>query len=168
MFTDKLQIASAAGATVIATSSTDEKLQVARKLGAKHLINYRKTPNQADEILKFTDGKGVDLVVDVVGSQTIEQMVKATRYAGAIVILGLLSEDPNLKVNIMQDILYGNKSITGHLGAGNREHGRALAALMEEHQLHPPIAEVFKFEEADKAIEAIKKLSAPGKVVVKV
>ncbi|KAI5358960.1 putative alcohol dehydrogenase-like, NAD(P)-binding domain superfamily [Septoria linicola] len=56
-----IQIASAIGATVIATSSSDEKLQVAKQLGAKHLINYRKTPDWATEVLTVTGGKGVSI-----------------------------------------------------------------------------------------------------------
>ena len=104
-----LQLAAAVGATVIATSSSDAKLEVARELGAKHLINYSKTSDWATEALKLTEGRGVDLVVDVVGAQSIEQTIKATRFGGAIILVGLLSSDPNLKVNIMQDILYGAK-----------------------------------------------------------
>jgi NADPH:quinone reductase-like Zn-dependent oxidoreductase len=60
-----LQFAVASGATVIATSSDDEKLKIAAKLGAKHLINYKKTPNWDQEVLKFTNGLGVDRVLEV-------------------------------------------------------------------------------------------------------
>ncbi|KAI0931109.1 hypothetical protein AcW2_000065 [Taiwanofungus camphoratus] len=59
------QLAVASGATVIATSSLDDKLKVAAKLGAKHLINYKKTPDWEKEVLKITNGKGVDHIVEV-------------------------------------------------------------------------------------------------------
>lgn len=60
-----LQFAVASGATVIATSSSDEKLKIAKKLGAKHLINYRTTPDWDEEVLKITNGRGVDHVLEV-------------------------------------------------------------------------------------------------------
>ncbi|KAJ7470242.1 alcohol dehydrogenase superfamily protein [Mycena galericulata] len=62
-----LQFAVASGATVIATSSSNEKLKVATKLGAKHVINYRTTPNWDEEVLKFTNGVGVDHVIEIRG-----------------------------------------------------------------------------------------------------
>jgi NADPH:quinone reductase-like Zn-dependent oxidoreductase len=60
-----LQFAVASGATVIATSSSDEKLRIATKLGARHVINYRTTPDWAAEVLKLTNGVGVDRVIEV-------------------------------------------------------------------------------------------------------
>ena len=60
-----LQFAVASGATVIATSSSDEKLVLAAKLGAKHVINYRKVPNWEEEVLKITNGRGVDHAIEV-------------------------------------------------------------------------------------------------------
>jgi NADPH:quinone reductase-like Zn-dependent oxidoreductase len=60
-----LQIAVASGATVIATSSSDEKLKIAQKLGAKHLINYKNTPEWDEEVLRLTGGRGVDHVIEV-------------------------------------------------------------------------------------------------------
>lgn len=74
------------------------------------MINYSKVPEWSSEVLKATGGKGVDLVLDVVGAQSIEQTIKATAFGGSIIITGLLSKDPNQKVDIMQDILYGAKT----------------------------------------------------------
>lgn len=106
--------------------------------------------------------------MDVVGAESIEQSVKATRYGGAIMLLGLLSEDPTKKVNIMLDLFQGAKVLQAHMGAGNKDVADETSSFMEKYQLHPRIAKVFGFEEADKALEAMKKLSAPGKIVVKV
>ncbi|KAI6897904.1 hypothetical protein KC318_g6316 [Hortaea werneckii] len=163
-----IQIASAAGATVVATSSSDEKLAVAKSLGAKHLINYRNTPEWGSEVLKVTGDKGVDIVVDVVGAGSIEQSIKATRYGGAVVSVGILSEDPSMKVDIMSDVLFGAKTLQGQLGAGSRDHLAELVRFVEKHQLHPQIAQTFDFEEADKALQALVELAAPGKVVVRI
>ena len=107
---NSLQIAAATGATVVATSSSDEKLEVARKLGATHLINYRKTPDWASEVLALTHGKGVDIAVEVVGAESIEQTLKCTAFAGTVCLVGMLSRDPAKPVNIMGDILFGAKT----------------------------------------------------------
>lgn len=105
-----MQIAAATGATVVATSSSDEKLEIARKLGATHLINYRKVPDWASKVIEVTDGKGVDLVVDVVGAEDIEQTLKCTAFGGIINSVGLLGKEPLKRVNVMTDILYGAKT----------------------------------------------------------
>ncbi|KAF8142959.1 hypothetical protein K438DRAFT_1994419 [Mycena galopus ATCC 62051] len=85
-----LQFAVASGATVIATSSSDEKLKIAIKLGAKHVINYKTTPGWAAEVLKLTSGVGVDRVVDVGGNATLSQSIRAARKGGSIDIIGRL------------------------------------------------------------------------------
>lgn len=105
-----IQIAAAAGATVIATSSSDDKLDVAKKLGATHLINYNRTPDWASEVLKITNGLGVDIVADVVGTASIEQTIRSVRFGGMIAMLGMLSEDNEKAVSIMLPLLYGAKT----------------------------------------------------------
>lgn len=110
----------------------------------------------------------MDITVGVVGAGSIEQTLKATRFGGAVVLVGLLSEDPNIKVNIMQDILYGAKTLEGHLGTSNKEMAEEFARFIDKHTLHPQIAQVFDFEDADKALAAAASLCAPDKVVVRV
>jgi NADPH:quinone reductase-like Zn-dependent oxidoreductase len=102
-----LQLAKAAGAKVIATSSGTEKLNLAKSLGAGDLINYKTTPEWSDEVLKATDGKGVDLVVEVGGAGTIQQSLKATRFVGTVVIIGILTASQ--QAGLVPDILYGAK-----------------------------------------------------------
>ncbi|KAI5358959.1 hypothetical protein Slin14017_G112420 [Septoria linicola] len=80
----------------------------------------------------------------------------------------MLSEDPNLAVNVMPSLLFGAKTIQGILGAGSREMAQELATFMETHQIHPPIAQTFAFEQADQALSALEQLTSPGKIVVKV
>jgi NADPH:quinone reductase-like Zn-dependent oxidoreductase len=86
------------GAKVFATSSTDEKLQIAKKLGASELINYKTTPAWADEILRLTNGKGVDLVADVGGSGTVEASVKALRQGGTACVIGFLAPPKGIDI----------------------------------------------------------------------
>ena len=78
------------GARVILTSSSDEKLARAKKLGADVLINYRTTPDWSAAVLAATAGEGADLVVEVGGGETLAQAVKATRIGGHISVIGIL------------------------------------------------------------------------------
>ncbi|MEP6773603.1 MAG: NAD(P)-dependent alcohol dehydrogenase, partial [Polaromonas sp.] len=79
-----LQFAKAAGATVIIASSSDEKLERARQLGADHLINYRATPAWDEQVLKLTEGRGADLVVETVGGATFARALNAAAMGGTI------------------------------------------------------------------------------------
>lgn len=86
-----LQFAKIAGATVIATSSSDEKLARVKALGADHLINYRENPNWGETAQELTDGRGVDHVIEVGGPGTLDQSMIATRVGGHISVIGILS-----------------------------------------------------------------------------
>ncbi|KAK5173691.1 uncharacterized protein LTR77_002372 [Saxophila tyrrhenica] len=162
-----IMLAAAAGAEVVATSSSDEKLEFAKKLGATHLINYRKHPDWDKEVLSVTDGKGVDLVCDVVGAGSIEKTIKATAFGGFVSVMGMLGEDFAKPVDIMTDLLFGAKTLQGQLGASSREVFEEMSAFMEKHDLHPPVAQVFEFEQAEEALKALTTLTVPGKIVVR-
>src|SRR5690606_500952 len=86
-----LQFAKMLGAKVIVTSSSDDKLERARALGADHLINYRKTPDWGRAALELTAGVGVDHVIEVGGKDTINQSLQAARVGGRVLIIGILS-----------------------------------------------------------------------------
>lgn len=103
-----IQYAAALGAKVIATSSTDEKLQIAKALGASELINYRTTPDWAQEVLRLTDGKGADLVCDVAGWGTLEASIKALKQGGTACVVGMLT--PPQPVELLMPLLIGAKT----------------------------------------------------------
>lgn len=104
-----IQLTAAAGAALIAPSSSDLKLEIARGLGATHLVNYRRHSNWADEVLRLTSRKGVDHVLDVGGAGTIEQSIKVTRHGGLISLIRCLSEgQPS---DIVTDVLFGAKTL---------------------------------------------------------
>ena len=86
-----LQLAVASGATVIATSSSDEKLKTAKELGAKYLINYKTTPDWDQEVLKLTGGRGVDHIIEVGGPGTIMKSMNAIRYGGSVHVIGFVA-----------------------------------------------------------------------------
>jgi NADPH:quinone reductase-like Zn-dependent oxidoreductase len=129
-----IQLAAAAGATVIATSSSKEKLRLAKQLGATHLINYSITPDWSTRVLELTNGHGVDHVVDVAGAGTIEQSLKATRQGGFVSVIGNLST--NQKVDIVEPLFFGAKSMRGIFGA-DKEVIDALMRFVDEKGISP-------------------------------
>ena len=86
-----LQLAKAMGASVILTSSSDEKLERARALGADHTLNYRTVPEWGAEVVRLTDGRGVDHVLDLGGPGTLPQSITACRLGGQISLIGTLT-----------------------------------------------------------------------------
>jgi NADPH:quinone reductase-like Zn-dependent oxidoreductase len=86
-----LQFAKAAGATVIATSSSDEKLERMKALGADYLINYKQVPEWGKKAKALTDGRGVDHVIEVGGPGTLAQSIRACRMGGHIALIGVLT-----------------------------------------------------------------------------
>ncbi|MFT8210980.1 MAG: zinc-dependent alcohol dehydrogenase family protein [Symbiopectobacterium sp.] len=101
-----LQIAKSRGATVIVTSSSDEKLQCAKALGADHLINYRRDEQWASRVMEITAGRGVDHVVEVGGPGTLGQSILSTRVGGHIALIGVLRRfggNPNGRIGHSAD-----------------------------------------------------------------
>ncbi|KAH0845718.1 Zinc-type alcohol dehydrogenase-like protein [Fonsecaea pedrosoi] len=160
-----IQVAAAAGATVVATSSSDEKLKTAKALGATHLINYTKHPVWSEEVLRVTDGKGVDHVLDVAGAGTIEQSLLSAKHGGLVSVIGFLSDSK--PTDIIPLLLFGAKTMRAIFQVRN-DMAQKMAELYEEHQLRPPVAAVYKWEEAKEAFKALHAQSAIGKIVVEV
>ncbi len=86
-----VQLAKAAGATVISTSSSGEKLERLKDLGADHLINYREDPDWGGSALKLTGGVGIDCVVEIGGPGTLAQSIRAAAIGGHISLIGVLT-----------------------------------------------------------------------------
>jgi NADPH:quinone reductase-like Zn-dependent oxidoreductase len=85
-----VQLARTLGATVILTSSSDDKLKVGSDVGATHLINYRTTPQWDAEVKRLTAGRGADLVVELGGPATLAQSVHSARVGGTVAVIGVL------------------------------------------------------------------------------
>ncbi|GKW36559.1 zinc-dependent alcohol dehydrogenase family protein [Pectobacterium carotovorum] len=135
-----LQVAKALGATVIATSSSDEKLERARQLGADHLINYRREPEWATPVLEITNGRGVDHVIEVGGAGTLAQSIKAARVAGHIALIGVLTGPagpvPTAGLTVRQQRLQG-------LIVGSRQHQQDLVRALNVLPIRPVIDKFF-------------------------
>lgn len=103
------KIAAAAGATVISTSSSDDKLELARKFGATHTINYRTIPDWSSKVLELTGGVGVDIVVEVVGGAGLIDSINSVRYDGRVGLVGILDREDGA-VAITRPLLFGGKT----------------------------------------------------------
>ncbi|WP_137937705.1 NAD(P)-dependent alcohol dehydrogenase [Chitinivorax sp. B] len=143
-----LQFAKAAGATVIIASSSDEKLERARHLGADHLINYRATPAWDEEVLKLTDGRGADLVVETVGEATMMRAINAAATGGTIFTVGFVSGTSS-SIELLPIIVKALRIIGNNTGsvADLAEATRAIAA----HRIEPVIDRVFDIEDTPTA-----------------
>ncbi|KAF2655325.1 hypothetical protein K491DRAFT_693070 [Lophiostoma macrostomum CBS 122681] len=162
-----IQIASALGATVISTSSSDAKLAIVKQLGARHVINYRTTPDWDQDVLRLTEGKGVDHVVEVGGAATIQKSVNCTRKGGLVSVIGVLSEADVLPPEFVPAVLFGGKIVKGCV-AFSREATAEFCEFAEAHSLQPLIAQTFEFDETVEAFETLQKQNAVGKLVVKI
>ncbi|PCH34501.1 NAD(P)-binding protein [Wolfiporia cocos MD-104 SS10] len=161
-----LQFAVASGATVIATSSSDKKLEIAKKLGAKHLINYKKTPDWEKEVLKITNGRGVDHVIEVGGSGTIMKSLASVRYAGIVSVIGFVAGGGD--VSSLPVAVLGKSSIVRGILIGSRAQFEDMNRLIVAQNLKPVIDRVFSFEDVRAAYEYQESQQHVGKVVIRV
>lgn len=158
-----LQFAKLHSAIVIQTSSSDDKLDRAKAMGADHLINYRNTPEWDQEVLSLTEGRGADIVIEVGGPQTLERSFKAVRFGGIVTLIGLVSgfgkTDP---LPLMQ------RSISMHgINVGSADMFRAMNRAIGASHLRPVICRTFAFEHATYAY-AHQQAGHFGKTVITV
>jgi len=160
-----LQFAKAAGATVIVTSSSDEKLERARALGADHFINYKSTPDWAKEVRKLTGNRGADHIIEVGGAGTFEQSLRAVRLGGKIAVIGILGgfvKDLNVA-----SIFAANATIHG-ITVGSREQFESMTRAIEAMGIKPVIDKRFPLADVRDAFECMKAGAHFGKIVVTV
>ncbi|KDQ29672.1 hypothetical protein PLEOSDRAFT_1093093 [Pleurotus ostreatus PC15] len=160
-----LQIAVASGATVIATSSSDEKLKLAAKLGAKHLINYKTTPNWQDTVKELTDGRGVDHVIEVGGPGTLLKSLQSIKHAGWIHAIGFLAQGAD--ASLVGPIIGTAAYVRGVL-IGSVAQFKNMNRLISAHGLRPVVDKVFPFDQALEAYRYLESQAHFGKVVIKV
>ncbi len=157
-----LQFAKLHGARVIITSSSDEKLAKAKELGADETINYRTTPEWEQEVLRLTNGRGADNVLELGGAGTLAKSIASVRAGGQVSVIGVINGTveplnisailPNIR---LQGIYVGSVAMF-------EEMNRAIAL----HRLRPVIDRVFPFDEAPEALRYLEAAQHFGKVVI--
>jgi len=159
-----LQLARAAGLTVIVTSSSDEKLSRAQKMGAAIGVNYKSVPDWEKPVRDFTSG-GADLIVEVGGAGTLNRSVKAVRAGGTIALIGVLS---GVKGEIDTVSLLMRAINLRGIYVGSTAMFVAMTKLISAHQLRPVIDRTFAFSEAAAAMRYMSTGAHFGKVVIEV
>ena len=155
-----LQLAKAFGGRVIALTSTAEKADLLKRLGADAVINYRDTPNWAGPVREATGGKGVDIVVETAGA-TLSESLAATAYNGFIGVIGFVGGQ-EASVNIRQ--LIGPGARVQGIIVGHRDGLEALGRAMEVSDIHPVMDKAFPLEQAADAFHHLKAANHIGKV----
>jgi NADPH:quinone reductase-like Zn-dependent oxidoreductase len=159
-----LQFALLAGARVIITSSSDEKLQRALALGAHEGINYRTTPEWDREVLKLTGGQGVDHVLDVGGADTLGRSIGSVAVGGSVAMIGVIT---GVGVACSPYGLLGKQASLQGVFVGSRGHFERMNAAIATHRMEPVVNREFDFDDALAAYRHLESGSHFGKLVIR-
>ncbi len=159
-----LQFAHVAGLRTIVTSSSDAKLDRARKLGANETVNYKQTPEWDEAARKLTGGQGVDHVIEVGGSGTMPRSLKAVRIQGAISVIGILTgADPSVSPTA---ILMNSVRVQG-IYVGSRAMFERMNRAIDLHRIKPVVDRVFPWTEYKAALRYMEAQQHFGKICLK-
>lgn len=157
------QFVHALGGQPIITSSSDEKLEKAKELGAIATINYKRVPNWDEHIIELTNGKGVDHVIEVVGGEHLNRSLNVVKLSGTICFIGLI-EGLRAPINTYQFV---TKNVRIHgIETGSREMFEEMNQFIDLHQLKPVIDKVFGYNETREALKHLEDGTHFGKIVV--
>ena len=157
-----LQFAKLAGATVIVTSSSDEKLERAKALGADHTINYRRVAEWGKAAADWTGG-GVDHIVEVGGKDTFQQSLEAARVGGTILVIGVLS---GFAQQISIPSLFSKNLHVIGLSVGSRRMFENMAAAIGRNRIKPVIDRTLGFSEVPDALRLMQQAGHFGKIAI--
>ncbi|KAI3339269.1 hypothetical protein F4824DRAFT_456640 [Ustulina deusta] len=161
-----LQFAKAAGATVIATTSSKEKEEIVKKLGADHVLNYNEDENWGETARKLTGGVGVDIVIEVGGAGTLPQSLKAIKYEGTIAIIGFLG-GTKAQPSIIECLTH--ICTARGVYVGSRQQMEDMVSAIEANDIHPVLdAKVFTLEQAKEAYEYQWAKAHVGKISIQI
>ncbi|BBZ39913.1 zinc-dependent alcohol dehydrogenase family protein [Mycobacterium conspicuum] len=161
-----VQLARALGATVILTSSSDDKLKIGSDLGATHLVNYRTTPQWDAEVKRLTAGRGADLIVEVGGPATLAQSVHAARVGGTVAVIGVLSGFDTVPISVAE-VMLNNLRVIGITVGGVRAHADlcdVMASPPSGAAIKPYISHVFDWDNMDEALRVMRAGEHVGKI----
>lgn len=162
-----LQFAKAAGAKVIATTSSAEKAELLKKLGADHVLNYREDTEWGVTAKKLTPGgAGVDHILEVGGAGTLEQSCAAIKFEGVISIIGFLAgaKSPVSAIDALMHLC----TFRG-VYVGPRQQLEDMIRCVEANDIHPVVdSKIFSLEEAKEAYKYMWDKKHTGKVAIKI
>ena len=168
-----VEIAKAMGATVIAAAGGAEKLAVAKRAGADHLINYT-SEDLRDRVKAITGGRGVDVVYDPVGGDAFDQSLRCIAWEGRVIIIGFAAgRIPQIPANL---VLVKNIDVVGFFWGSYRRYKPHLMGESYQHlfrwfeagKLHPHVSHRLPLTDAAKALDLLKTRKSTGKVVLAV
>lgn len=162
-----LQIAKAAGARIIATTSTEQKAEKLKALGADAVINYSVYPQWQEKVLSITNGEGVDITLDIAGTKTISKSLLSVKENGFVGTTGFIS-GADLPLNIHEHKINMSFLRIQGVAVGSAESFAALNRAIEVNNIHPVIDTVYKLEQVQKAYERIQKGDMVGKIVISI
>jgi NADPH:quinone reductase-like Zn-dependent oxidoreductase len=160
-----LQIGKMAGARVIITSSSDEKLERARALGADHGINYKTTPDWDKAVLELTGGQGADHVIDTGGVGTLPRSYIAVAPHGTVSVIGVMTRPEG---DLSPYPLMTKFAMVRGIFVGAREHFDGLMKAVDVNKLRPVVDKTFDFAAAVDAYKYLKSGQHFGKVVIRI
>jgi NADPH:quinone reductase-like Zn-dependent oxidoreductase len=160
-----LQFAKLHGARVILISSSDEKLTIARKLGADETINYAEDADWDKTVGRITDGRGADVVIEVGGAGTLDKSLASVRVGGTVCLIGVLTgvAGPVSTASILRR----HVRVQG-IYVGSREMFEEMNNAIAQHRLRPWIGKGFGFEEARAAYDHLSSATHVGKVTIRI
>ncbi|MEM3186598.1 MAG: alcohol dehydrogenase catalytic domain-containing protein [Conexivisphaerales archaeon] len=157
-----VQIAKALGANVIAATSSSWKADAIKKYGADHVIVYN--DKFSDQVKQITDGKGVDLVLDSVGTPTLQDSIRSSRWGGRVVLVGNVKPEP---IDIMLGILIlRENTIMGSLSS-TREDVKVALDMTAKGLIKPVIHQVFSLADAEKGHDVMRNKSSLGRILLR-
>ena len=165
-----VQLAKAAGARVISTTSSEEKAKLLRKLGADHVINYRETPNWGSVAKELTGGGGVDHVLEIGGPSTLRQSVNSIKTGGVITVMGSVGKNDAANVPTLLDCWMNNITARG-IWAGSRLLLEEMCQAVEGNldKLRPVVdPNVLPLEQLKDAYEYLESGKHQGNVCVSI
>jgi NADPH:quinone reductase-like Zn-dependent oxidoreductase len=159
-----VQLAKALGARVIATTSSDEKAERLKRLGADEVVNYRTTPEWSRAVHELTDGVGVQRVVETGGSDTLEESIRSVAPNGEIALVAAVGKRPLIEIH--PSVLAASLLTIRRVLVGSRTLFEEMLPTLAKNELHPVIDRVFAFSEVRQAYQYYTTGHIFGKVVI--
>ena len=170
--TTAIEIGKAMGARVIAAASNQEKIDIAKRLGADEVVNYG-DGELKEKVKELTNGLGADVIYDPVGGDIFLQCMRCVNWKGRVLVIGFPAGIPKVPTNLallkgcsIVGVFWG--SFTGREPEENNKNFEELFALHAEGKIKPEITKSYSLDQAVEAIKSLEDRTATGKVVIEI